>query len=324
MSESYKPYICTSRYEWEEVQGIQVITWSDSDFAKMIDLFNSLDTKNILWDLWIRSAHRTWEVMMKSAQALPNVYVPKDVQGVIDTTSYKISVCIAAAWWAAHIAGMTASETANPVIAYPVWSSATWQTSSFLSMLEMPPWITNGVSTNLEEISKISVMINSLNLPKNYNKISVVNGIDQLDMIKLKESLEKYWLEIDNSWESPIQISMIDLDSSIENTNKIDDNVISLVLGISEKPVDILDNNLSDDEVKSNALKLRTLKNTTGLKTGIALKKSIRFWNTVLFAAEIIATFNPEIRKKLENSSQELRNEVLAKDKKLFTEQYGI
>jgi hypothetical protein len=97
--------------------------------------------------------------MAELARAFPNVIIQREdddsdtdpLLGEDDTAlenadKLKVILCIAAAGGSAHIAGMTASETEIPVIAFPVPSSTNGQYESDASMRDMPPGIPNGTS----------------------------------------------------------------------------------------------------------------------------------------------------------------------------------
>ena len=106
---------------------IEIRVGSDSDLPKISAAFSVLKSLKIPFSVRILSAHRTPAEMTHEAQNL-------EKNG--------FGVCIAAAGGSAHLAGMTASETARPVVALPVKSSG-GGLESLCSMLQMPPGIPN-------------------------------------------------------------------------------------------------------------------------------------------------------------------------------------
>ena len=68
---------------------------------------------------------------------------------------------------------MTAAETSTPVIAIPLSASSTGTIDALFSMINMPPGIPNGVTVNQESAVSMTEQMYQLNLPSDYNKISL-------------------------------------------------------------------------------------------------------------------------------------------------------
>ena len=100
-----------------------IVMGSDSDLKVMEGCVNKLEAFGVPYDVRIVSAHRTpaaAEALSKNAAA--------DGYGVI----------IAAAGKAAHLGGVVAAYTPNPVIAVPMKTSDLGGLDSLLSMVQMP------------------------------------------------------------------------------------------------------------------------------------------------------------------------------------------
>lgn len=97
---------------------------SDADIVKgCTDMLTEFD---IPYDVKVLSAHRTPDLTREYVQSLNNS---------------KTEVIIAAAGWAAHLAGFIAGMTVLPVIGIPVDSSPLNGMDALLSTVQMPPGI---------------------------------------------------------------------------------------------------------------------------------------------------------------------------------------
>ncbi len=97
---------------------------SDADVMEgCTELLKSLE---IPWETKILSAHRT----------------PDDTRKyVISAAGRGIEVIIAAAGWAAHLAGVVAAHTTLPVIGVPIDSSPLHGMDALLATVQMPPGV---------------------------------------------------------------------------------------------------------------------------------------------------------------------------------------
>jgi len=102
---------------------IEIRTGSDSDIPKIKAAHDMLSALGVPFRPRVLSAHRTPELMASEARAL-------EANGV--------KVSIAAAGGAAHLPGMTASETLVPVVGIPVPTEALGGVDSLYSILQMP------------------------------------------------------------------------------------------------------------------------------------------------------------------------------------------
>ena len=102
---------------------IGIVMGSDSDFEIMKGATEILDEFKINYEVTVTSAHRT----------------PAKTHEYSKTASDRgIEVIIAGAGWAAHLAGVIASETTLPIIGVPIESSPLNGLDALLSTVQMP------------------------------------------------------------------------------------------------------------------------------------------------------------------------------------------
>ncbi|MGQ9484149.1 MAG: 5-(carboxyamino)imidazole ribonucleotide mutase [Desulfosoma sp.] len=105
---------------------VGVLMGSDSDLPVMEGAFEVLRQFGVPFEAAVLSAHRT----------------PERVVHYADTAADRgLKVIIAAAGWAAHLAGVVASKTILPVIGVPVDSSPLHGMDALLSTVQMPPGV---------------------------------------------------------------------------------------------------------------------------------------------------------------------------------------
>lgn len=102
---------------------VGIVMGSDSDFEIMKGAADILDEFDISYEVTVTSAHRT--------PANTHAYAKEAVDRGIE-------VIIAGAGWAAHLAGVIASETLVPVIGVPIASSPLRGLDALLSTVQMP------------------------------------------------------------------------------------------------------------------------------------------------------------------------------------------
>ncbi len=102
---------------------VGIVMGSDSDVSVMKEAAKVLSDFNIPYEVTIASAHRSPERTSKYAKSA-------EERG--------LKVIIAGAGWAAHLAGVVASETVLPVIGVPIDSSPLKGMDSLLSIVQMP------------------------------------------------------------------------------------------------------------------------------------------------------------------------------------------
>jgi 5-(carboxyamino)imidazole ribonucleotide mutase len=108
---------------------VSVIMGSKSDWDTMQHAAQTLEQFGIQHECRVISAHRTPQVLSEFAQSA-------EKRGV--------SVIIAAAGGAAHLAGVTAAQTVLPVLGVPIQSAALGGIDSLLSIVQMPAGVPVG------------------------------------------------------------------------------------------------------------------------------------------------------------------------------------
>jgi len=104
---------------------VAVFMGSKSDLDMMKGCFETLKKFNVDFDVFILSAHRT----------------PDEVAEVCKTAEEKYGVIIAAAGYAAHLAGTIAGKVSIPVIGIPADNSPLNGVDALLSTAMMPPGV---------------------------------------------------------------------------------------------------------------------------------------------------------------------------------------
>ena len=105
---------------------VGVIMGSDSDLAVMEGAFQVLESFDVPYEARILSAHRSPEETASYAR---------------EAAGRGMKALIAGAGWAAHLAGVVASETILPVIGVPIDSSPLKGMDALLATVQMPPGI---------------------------------------------------------------------------------------------------------------------------------------------------------------------------------------
>ncbi|WP_029521150.1 5-(carboxyamino)imidazole ribonucleotide mutase [Persephonella sp. IF05-L8] len=104
---------------------VAVFMGSKSDLELMQGCFDMLGKFGIEYDVFVLSAHRT----------------PEEVAEAVKNAEEKYGVIIAAAGYAAHLAGTIAGKVTIPVIGIPVDNSSFKGFDSLLSTVMMPPGV---------------------------------------------------------------------------------------------------------------------------------------------------------------------------------------
>ena len=102
---------------------VGIVMGSDSDWPKINAVAAALDQFGVAYEVEVMSAHRTPSVVEEYATS---------------AIERGLSVIIAAAGGAAHLAGVVASHTTLPVIGIPVPTGLAGGLDSLLSVVQMP------------------------------------------------------------------------------------------------------------------------------------------------------------------------------------------
>jgi 5-(carboxyamino)imidazole ribonucleotide mutase len=279
---------------------IEVRTGSNSDLPKIKQIFSLFDDLGITYSPRILSAHRTPLKMIKEAQDL-------------EKNGFRVSVC--AAGGSAHLAGMTASETSVPVVALPVQSSLGGE-DALLSMAQMPPGIPNG----------------TVGIGEDYNAGILATRIAYLDNVSIREKLSKL---LDTKIKSELNKSpTINIVSSFPQEQLKQYIDFAKTFGIecnvnteNASPVAIYIDNISKIIINKNLEQvsiIAPLEKEFNLCSLPLLIKGPYAWigvnrinNSLIYAAQILGIYFPEVREKFKIYKNNLLNEVIEKDKNL-------
>ncbi len=102
---------------------VGILMGSDSDWPKIKAVAAALEQFGVAFEVNVMSAHRTPQVVQEYA---------------VSAAARGLSVIIAAAGGAAHLAGVVASHTTLPVIGLPVQTALQGGLDSLLSTVQMP------------------------------------------------------------------------------------------------------------------------------------------------------------------------------------------
>jgi 5-(carboxyamino)imidazole ribonucleotide mutase len=102
---------------------VGIVMGSKSDWATMTHVAETLDALGVPYEARVVSAHRTPDLLSRSAEA---------------AVGRGLEVIAAGAGGAAHLPGMLAAKTLVPVIGVPVESSVLRGVDSLLSIVQMP------------------------------------------------------------------------------------------------------------------------------------------------------------------------------------------
>lgn len=288
---------------------IEVRAGSNSDFPKIKQIFNLFDDLNIAYSPRILSAHRTPLKMIQEAQDL-------------EKNGFRVS--IAAAGGSAHLAGMTASESSIPVVALPVESSLGGE-DALLSMAQMPPGIPNGTVGIGEAYSagilatRIAYLDNSpireklsnildIKIKSELSKIAKINIVSSFPREQLDPYInfaKTFGIECSVNDESASPIAVY-IDSTSNIPNMINKNLeqVSIIAPL-EKEFDLCS--------------LPVL-----IKGPYAWMGVNRVNNGIIYAAQILGMYFPEVKDKFKAYRKNLSDEVAIKDKKVQEEGIGI
>jgi len=332
----------------EEVDIVEVRTGSDSDFSKIQPFLDELQAKNIPYILRILSAHRTADEMLEGAEAFPNELLPEAIRNAIDISKLRVKLCVAAAWGAAHIAGMTAvaaaaakSKSHTTVLALPVSWSAMWRIDAMLSMLNMPPGVPNGFVNDNEMAAKIAQKLYELQLSSDDNRVSFWNK-EQMPEMSEKDKQLMHSLGLVENDEAKVSIHTQELgDEAIPS----DDNYNIVIPTVFEKTakltvlMKIFNKGLNSEWVYMWVQREKSLSNTSDTDTWIfagvrrwmnkflpsdKTEVTISYTNAIIHAAQILANTNPSIKRRLDGYREQLAREVKRKDTIAVAEQLWL
>ncbi len=162
---------------------VAVFMGSRSDLEIMENCFQTLKEFDIPFDVYILSAHRT----------------PDEVAEVCKTAEEKYGVIIAAAGFAAHLAGTIAGKVTLPVIGIPIDNSSFKGLDSLLSTVMMPPGVPVATVTTGKagavNAGVLAAQILSTAYPEIREKLKEYKTKMKDKVIKANEEAKKYSYE---------------------------------------------------------------------------------------------------------------------------------
>lgn len=163
---------------------VAIVMGSDSDLPVMKDALQTLDSFDIPYEVTIASAHRTPQRTASFSRA---------------AKKRGIEVIIAGAGWAAHLAGVIASETTLPVLGVPIDSSPLSGLDALLSMVQMPSGVPVATMTigkaGAKNAAVFAAQILALKYPAIQKKLTVYKKKLAHDVTKKSDALTKKLLE---------------------------------------------------------------------------------------------------------------------------------
>ena len=282
---------------------IEVRVGSDSDLPKIAGVFKALDSLDISYAPRILSAHRTPTQMASEAKKL-------------EENGFR--VCIAAAGGSAHLAGMTASETLQPVVALPV-QSALGGTESLLSMAQMPPGIPNGcVGVGAgESAAHLAARIAFFADPSLRKTLASNLGKQLADKTLPSKPAIHLLAKDEASATAAKQLASRFGIETMESGPLSSFAPVVALLPLAELPATQTDYLCiaSPPALPSGGwpqLQADMAENPDAAVVGVG-----RAQNAILFAAQVLALHYPAIKKHLQTYRQDMANAVIEKDKKL-------
>lgn len=284
---------------------IEIRTGSDSDISKIKATFDFLNEVEIAYSQRILSAHRTPEEMTFEAKKLE---------------ANKFKVCIAAAGGSAHLAGMTASETSVPVVALPVESSL-GGLDSLLSMIQMPPGIANGC-VGINDAKSAGIL--ALRIAYLDNELIREKLSKKINTKIIGKLIKKPFVNIvtDNENLDTTLLDRFEIEYSINQ--KITSPIVIYITEISKFP-QIVPKDIEQISIialtKNKTFKLSDLEPI--ISGPYAFVGVERVNNSFIYAAQILGNYFPEVKEKFKRYKEELRIQVIEKDKKLQEKKYN-
>ncbi|WP_457621566.1 5-(carboxyamino)imidazole ribonucleotide mutase [Persephonella sp.] len=162
---------------------VAVFMGSKSDLEIMESCFDTLKKFDIPFDVYILSAHRT----------------PEEVAQVCKNAEDNYGVIIAAAGFAAHLAGTIAGKVTIPVIGIPVDNSSFKGLDSLLSTVMMPPGVPVATVTTGKagavNAAVLAAQILSIGYPEVREKLKEYKAQMREKVLKANEEAKAYRYE---------------------------------------------------------------------------------------------------------------------------------
>lgn len=297
---------------------IEIRTGSDSDISKMREAYEFLERSSIPYTPRILSAHRTPDAMVDAARNL-------------NKENFRASIC--AAGGAAHLPGMTASETLIPVIGLPIIASTLNGLDSFYSIVQMPDGIPVGTvgAGQSRAATELAMRIAYLDDLTIRNTIRAELNRDELEYIESPKisvcsSNEVSKMKLDDLYEFAEDLGVI-----CEETEEKTDIVVVVQKLQTEKDIAhelalnsdavVIALYLTDPDTSQSEINFLWSAKSESIAP-VAMMGLNRTKNAVLYAAQIQALYDKRITTKLINYRNAMKAVVEKKNLKL--EKLGV
>jgi len=292
---------------------VLIILWSKSDIPKIQeDVLNKLKEEQIPYVIKTLSGHRNADELFKVIKSLPNLYISDELTKSLDEenkqllketiSKFEVVSVVTAAGMSAHIGWVAAaaSKWAYPIWFFPISSTIWWGYNrnqdnknreapvATESGGDMPPWVPTWLLATQKSVVSMIKRLYNLELDSNFTNIELDDKLkNNQDILKL---LDEFWLTV---WESPICINTqnIEVEEDLEKVNEKYKNKIPITIATVDEPF------------RWDNMKKKENLNRDGFYMWYSKNDNIRpsdTINAIMFSAQIIGRFNPQIKKKAE------------------------
>ena len=295
---------------------IEIRTGSDSDIHKMKDAYAYLDEHQIAYSPRILSAHRTPSAMVEAAQNLSK-------------EGFRVSVC--AAGGAAHLPGMTASETLVPVVGLPIIASTLQGLDSFLSIVQMPDGIPVGTvgagqSKAAVELASRIAHLDNLALRNSMRSKLGLRSRDHIDDIKclsihftedIDAASQNDILDFAKELSIPFEVVSEDSIGHVTLVVQALHSIKNVAAYLSQKYETVLINLCLSCNSLSQSSITQLWSDKAESWTPVALMGLNRYRNAILYGAQVLAQYDSNIYKKLLRYRSDMKAVVEVKNEHL-------
>lgn len=295
---------------------IEIRTGSDSDILKMKEAYAYLEENKIEYRPRILSAHRTPSAMVEAAQNLSE-------------EGFRVSVC--AAGGAAHLPGMTASETLVPVVGLPIIASTLQGLDSFLSIVQMPDGIPVGTvgagqsKAAVDLASRIAYLddLEVRNVLRSKLGLKVRSELDKIKELSIhftediKRSDQKDILNFADELKIPVNVVSEDSIGPVTLVVQNLHSIKNVAAYLSQKHESVLINlYLSCDSLSQSSI-TQLWSDKAESWTPVALMGLNRYKNAVLYGAQVLAQYDANVSEKLLRYRSDMKAVVEVKNEHL-------
>ena len=295
---------------------IEIRTGSDSDILKMKEAYTYLEEHEIEYSPRILSAHRTPSAMVEAAKNLSD-------------EGFRVSVC--AAGGAAHLPGMTASETLVPVVGLPIIASTLQGLDSFLSIVQMPDGIPVGTvgagqSKAAVELASRIAHLDNLQVRNNLRSKLGLRSLDQIDLVKrlsihftedIEASTQKEILDFATELSIPFEVVSEDSIGPVTLVVQALHSSKNVAAYLSQKYETVQINLYLSCNSLSQSSITQLWSDKAESWTPVALMGLNRYKNAVLYGAQVLAQYDESIHNKLMRFRSDMKAVIEVKNEHL-------